>query len=406
MGEEKQKNKSENKKILFVASAFSHIINFHSIYFKYLCGMGYEIHVAAGDDNSDITKINSDKNFALAFNKSKNLLKNITTVFALRKIIRREKYDIVSTHSMLAGFIGRLAVMLAFDKKIKAVHTCHGYLFDDDKSFKSKLMILNEKFLSRRTGILFVMNGDDYNIAKKYKLCQKIEFINGMGISKCRVGLPCPTVSQFNVGFQRCGMEAAPYDNINIPDSKKYFLCVGEFSKRKNQKNILRAIKKLCEIAGQARNDVDATAEYHFIFLGGGGLLDECKKLCETLGITEYVTFCGHVSETAPFYESAYCVVSVGRFEGLPFNVMEALHHGKPVIASDIKGHRDLISHGFNGYLYKFNDDAELCGLFEKIARDDIYEALKSNAHLDEKYYFDCVKDKVLYYYRTIAEDV
>ena len=43
---------------------------------------------------------------------------------------------------------------------------------------------------------------------------------------------------------------------------------------------------------------------------------------------------------------------SASRMEGLPFNLLESLYCHVPVIASDIKGHRDLIRNGENGLLF------------------------------------------------------
>ena len=371
--EKTQKTHSKIRKVLFCASAASHIINFHDIYFDYLKDMGFEVHAAAGinkADNSDMNLINAEKTFALTFEKGKKIFKNIVTVFKLAKIIRREKYDIVSTHSMLAGFMGRLAVIFAHNKKVKVIHTCHGYLFNDDKSFKSKLMILTEKILSLRTDVLFVMNGDDYNIAIKHKLCKKIERIDGMGIDIRKLDSPSPDFLKYD-----------------IPENKKYFLCVGEFSKRKNQKNIIRAFGRFIHSLPDDFNN-----SYHLIFLGGGVLFDECKRLCGTLGIIKNVTFCGYIGETQAFYKFSDYVVSASEFEGLPFNILEALYYGKPVIASNVKGHKDLISDGVNGYLYDYNNDEQLFELFKKVSATD----LRNEIFLHEKYYFDNVQEKIL----------
>ena len=352
--------------------------------------MGFEIHTAAGiniGDNSDIKLLKSQKNFVLDFDKSKKYYRNIKTVLALAKIIRREKYDIVSTHSTLAGLIGRLAVMLARNQKIIVIHTSHGYLFNDDKNVKSSLMIFIEKFLSLRTDALFVMNGEDRQIAEKYKLCRKTEnirHINGMGIN----------AEKLKSDKSNC----AELKKYKIPENKKHFLCVGEFSKRKNQKNIIYAFSRF--IHGLPDNLYNT---YHLVFIGDGKLFDECGKLCKTLGITGHVTFCGYVGETSAFYQFlAYCVVSASEFEGLPFNIMESLYYGKPVIASNVKGHKDLISDGVNGYLYKYNNPVQLSELFGKITDADIYADLRENARLDEKYYFDNVKKYILNCYGNI----
>ena len=56
----------------------------------------------------------------------------------------------------------------------------------------------------------------------------------------------------------------------------------------------------------------------------------------------------------------ADAVVSASRIEGLPFNVMEAMALRKPVVASAVKGHEDLIEDGLSGLLYPYGD-ADAC---------------------------------------------
>jgi len=348
------------KKILFVASAPSHITNFHTPYINELKNAGYTVHT-----------------FTEGFKKSGGLYKNITVLIRLIKLIRREKYCIVSTHATLAGFLGRLAVLLA-RCKARVLHTAHGYLFDDNGSFWSRLMILAEKLFASRTNVLFVMNKEDYAIARKYRLCKSIEFINGLGLDIGKL----KTYSADEIERVK--------EKYKIPQGKKYLLCVGEFSKRKNQECVLRAFRALCDDSFES----GYIGHYHMIFLGCGVLYERCKVLCDELGLAGRVTFCGHVDETGCFYQTAHCVLSASRYEGLPFNVMEALYYGKPVIASDVKGNKDLIKDGFNGYLYGYGDYVRLSELFDKIP--DINPA---NVFLDDKYMLCNVKGKIMAFY-------
>ena len=72
----------------------------------------------------------------------------------------------------------------------------------------------------------------------------------------------------------------------------------------------------------------------------------------------------------APWYAAANAVVPSSRSEGLPFNLMEAMHCGLPAVASDVKGHRDLICHGKSGLLYPYGD-AAACARQIQILMDD-----------------------------------
>ena len=57
----------------------------------------------------------------------------------------------------------------------------------------------------------------------------------------------------------------------------------------------------------------------------------------------------------------ADCVVSPSQSEGLPFHLMEAMYYGLPIVASDIKGHADLLGSSHAGLLFSPHGMAEGC---------------------------------------------
>ena len=86
--------------------------------------------------------------------------------------------------------------------------------------------------------------------------------------------------------------------------------------------------------------------------------------------------------------------------EGLPFNVMEALHCNMPVIASRIKGHTDLIENNKNGLLFDplaDNPAQKLAEVLEGyLDSPELQQRLKANAFLEKKYYIESVEPKLL----------
>jgi len=85
--------------------------------------------------------------------------------------------------------------------------------------------------------------------------------------------------------------------------------------------------------------------------------LEKCKALAAELGIADRVHFPGYVREIGLWYAMADAAVSSSRSEGLPFNIMEAMYWGLPVVATDVKGHQDLVEVGKTGLLFPFDDD-------------------------------------------------
>lgn len=340
-------------KILYCASMASHIDNFHQPYIAEYKRRGYGVDVCTTGKPlcADV-----DKCFDIPFVKKIYSPRNILTVLKLAHIIRREKYAAIMTQASLAGIIGRAAAILSFTK-VKTIHICHGYLFNDDGGRRAKLMLFCEKLLRKSTDILVVMNKDDLKIAEKYKLGKNIRFINGMGLNE---GQLIPVSHEDSLILR---------DGLGLNRSDVVFVSIGEFSGRKNQQLILHAFAKM-------KNKDKCVV----MLAGDGELLNSCQQLSKELGIWERVIFVHHSGNVNGLLRMSDCFVTSSKFEGLPFCVMEALYCGLPVIASAVKGHTDLVNER-NGFL--FSSENSLAEIMDIMAEDKELRLAKSNAGLD-----------------------
>lgn len=361
--------KTERKKILFTASTMSHIENFHRPYLNAFEEMGWEVDAVA-----------------LPVSKSFFSLKNIGAINYTRKLLKEGGYDVISSHATLAGIVTRLGVMFAGktnlskkcnspEQQLKVFHTAHGYLFHDDKSLKKWAYLLPEMLCSKVTDVLMVMNHEDLDIARKYKLCSdpaNIHYINGMGIDLSRFqtadGEPL-----------KCTKEQK--ESFGIDEDDFVFVYAAEFSKRKNHEFLLRGFTEVVKQVeqsevqvvsadtaqgnGDLRTLIDNSIEINnkekisqkkslkLVLAGEGALFEEMKTLATNLGIRDRVIFLGYIKNVHELYPCCNAAVSTSKIEGLPFNIMEAMACGLPVVASDIKGHRELVEHGVNGLLFE-----------------------------------------------------
>ena len=91
-----------------------------------------------------------------------NFINDARAFLALYKIIKKEDYDIIHTHSSKAGFLGRIASKI--NKVPIIIHTVHGFPFNDFMSFfKKNFYILIEKLLANWTDVLITVS----NLNKK-----------------------------------------------------------------------------------------------------------------------------------------------------------------------------------------------------------------------------------------------
>ena len=219
-------------------------------------------------------------------------------------------------------------------------------------------------------GEAFIMNKEDYEIAVKNRLCNHDIFnINGMGIPKP------PTFSQ--------EIRSSIRSFYSIADDEILFTYVGELSKRKNQIFLINNITEISKVF----------PKFRLILAGNGDLYNFYKSEIGRLRLLDKVILAGHVNNVKQLIYSSDIIISSSISEGLPFNIMEAMSIGIPVVASKIKGHIDLIIDGHNGYLFDLNSDSFAYKLRILKENTDI-QNIKCNEKNDiQKFMIDSVFD-------------
>ena len=307
-------------KILFCASTISHIRNFHLPYMKIFHEKGYEIWVAA-DSEKNISYANQ----AVAFSFKKSFLSfhNIITIFKLRKFLIKERFDKISANTTLASVMIRLAILLIPKAmRPRVYYIAHGFLFQKNDGFKKWIYLLPEMLCTSVTNVLVVMNQEDLEIAQRYHLYREnLSFINGIGIN----------LSQFHSLPSESRAQSRRAHGFS--DEDYLFIYAAEFSKRKNHKFLIHTFARVSPKFPQA----------HLLLAGDGILLEKCMALAKKLNVKDKIHFLGYVKQMQDLYPLCDAAVSSSKIEGLPFNIMEAMACGLPVLMSNIKGHRDLV---------------------------------------------------------------
>ena len=137
---------------------------------------------------------------------------------------------------------------------------------------------------------------------------------------------------------------------------------------------------------------------------GSGARLEACRALADELGVAERVRFPGQVRDIPVWLGAADIAVSSSRSEGLPFNIMESMACGLPVVASDAKGHTDLIGPE-NGLLFPRGDEAAFAAAVRKLAADAGLRARMGQAGREkmQRYALDAVLPQVMEQYLSVT---
>lgn len=331
------------KKLLYVASTYSHIHHFHRPYLQEFAQRGWEVHVACGGQVMELPE--AVRVFQVPFDKSISMVKNRKALAALRKLLRTEHYTMVSTHTGLASFFTRMA-LLGMRERPAVACMVHGYLFDEQTPLHKRLLLsCAERMTAPVTDLLMTMNDWDTRYAQAHQLGKQIVFIPGVGVDfeRLRPG-------------DRAEREQLR-DRWGLTEEDFLFVYAAEFSKRKDQETLIRAMTAL--------------PPHIMLALPGDGLLrGQCMELARTLDVDGRVLFPGQVGDMSPWYAAADGAVSSSRSEGLPFNIMEAMYCGLPVAATAVKGHVDLLENEVSGLLFSYGDSQDCARQLARIAAE------------------------------------
>lgn len=392
------------KKVLFTASTFSHILNFHLPYLAQFKRLGWQVHVACGglpaDELPDIP--GADAVFALPFKKKMLAAGNFQAARLLRQKIAAEKYALISTHTSLAAFFTRWAAATALSPRPLLLNMVHGYLFDDQTpALKKTVLLTAEKMLAGCTDLLLTMNRWDLAAAQKYRLGSQIDFIPGVGVDFARF-------AGFTAGDSGAAAGQSLRKQLGLGPQDWLLVYAAEFSSRKSQAVLLRALAELPRVLAGA-----LPGRVVLLLAGQGDKLAECKQLAGQLGLLAdagpvQAVFPGQCSNMPHWYAAADAAVSASRSEGLPFNIMEAMYAGLPVVASAVKGHVDLLQPEECGLLYPYGDAAACAAQLARLLREPGLAArLGQNACRQvQQYGLELVFPQVWTQYERIIEQI
>ncbi|MGM8216559.1 glycosyltransferase family 4 protein [Bacillaceae bacterium W0354] len=318
------------KRVLIAATVFTHIANFHIPTIKLLKRRGFEVHVLANSSEGGMNRIEELDVVChdIPLSRKPFSLNNLYARKEIKALFKKFQFDFIHVHTPIAALLIRY---LAFKhNQGKVIYTAHGFHFYKGSPLINWLIYYPaEKIAQKWTDGIIVMNKEDYNIAKKmgYKPNVSLFYTKGVGIDLDQFKPTNKTNSNFKKQF-------------HIPSEDIVVTCIAEFSVNKNQRFLVEIWK---EVERKFEN-------VHLVFVGKGeqeGFLKSMAKL-EQL---ERIHFLGFRQDVNDILCLSDCVTLVSKREGLPKSLMEAMACGLPAIVTDIRGCRDLITHGENGFV-------------------------------------------------------
>ncbi|WP_413852565.1 glycosyltransferase family 4 protein [Candidatus Ruminimicrobium bovinum] len=265
-----------------------------------------------------------------------NPIKDLKAAISIYKILKKEKPDVIHTHSSKAGILGRVCGWLAGIPVI--IHTTHGFSFNDTQSFfKKNLFIFLERFCAIfSTYLIFISKENiDKGIKNKIGKQDKYKFI--------RLGIDIDNFKNFqNPSLRR---------ELNLSNDDILVTTIGPF---KPQKNLPDFIKVANKISKEHKN-------FKFVMVGDGTLRPEFESLIEKYNIKENIFLLGWRRDIANVLHSSDFFVMTSLWEGLPISTIEAMTCGLAPIVNAVDGQKEIVKDGINGFLIPPYNIDETC---------------------------------------------
>jgi glycosyltransferase involved in cell wall biosynthesis len=274
-------------------------------------------------------------------------VRDAVAVARLARLIRRERPQIVHTHTAKAGAIGRLAAVLAGDARPPIViHTFHGHVlrgyFDPVRSEGFRRL---ERWLARMSTALVAVSPEVRDDLVR------------LGIA------PAKKFAVIRLGIELEDRVAPDADDraetrrlLGIPADRFVVGWIGRMTSVKRTEDVLRAFKHLRD------GGVDAS----LCLVGDGPQRGAVERRAHELGVMRQTLFLGFQEEVAQYYAAFDALVLPSLNEGTPVSAIEALAAGRPVVATRVGGVPDVVRDGENGFLV---DPGAVMDLAERLSR-------------------------------------
>jgi glycosyltransferase involved in cell wall biosynthesis len=263
----------------------------------------------------------------------------IKDLFALIRFIKQNEIKLIHAHGKGAGVYARLVKL--FIPSLKIIFTFHGFHPDNYSLFSRILYLWYEKAAAILTDHFINVSHSENKLSIKYKLFvpSKASIIyNGIK-------------SSYSIHLNKIEARKA----LGLDLDKFTIVSANRFDKQKNLILVLHIAKLLIN----NKNIV-------FLLLGDGEQFEIIKNLSHKDNLSN-IHFMGYKSNVQEFLEASdlYLATSIG--EALGYSLIEACRASLPILATNVRGHNEVVLDNYNGFLFELNDAKKASIIIEKL---------------------------------------
>lgn len=292
----------------------------------------------------------------------------------IKALLRQEAFDVIHLHEPFAGFVTLSA--LSMTNSVDSVRIATFHTYRGTRLYKMGGSKLVTRYFRRLNGRIAV-SVPAYQFISRHFPGQYEIIPNGIQVDEFACAEPFP----------------------HLQDGKINLLFLGRLNeKRKGLKYLLSAYSRLKWDWPNLR----------LLVVGPGKPDDDSYRIMSERNLQD-VVFVGRVSDQdkARYYKSAhiYCSPATGK-ESFGIVLLEAMAAGVPVVASDIEGYSNVVTHGREGLLAPPRDDAALASAISVLLKDPGLCARLGAAGRQraDEFRWERVASWVMDYYRTCLD--
>jgi glycosyltransferase involved in cell wall biosynthesis len=265
----------------------------------------------------------------------------------IRSIIRNNEIDFLHSQGARADFFARFAGRIANAPHILCTVAMPVEGFEVGRLRKTMYRFMDR--LSERYVEKFIVVSESLRKA----------LIEGRGISSQRVARIYNGIEldKFRPDLKQSMLK----ENWGIAQESPLIGALGRMVWQKGFTYLIEAIPDILQSLPSVR----------FVIAGDGPLKKELESLSEDLNVKEQVIFPGYIGQIEQFLSNIDILVVPSVLEGFPMVTLEAMAMGIPIVATQINGVTEQISHGQEGILVPPRNPRELAGAVLQLIKDE-----------------------------------
>jgi glycosyltransferase involved in cell wall biosynthesis len=303
----------------------------------HLKAMGYSVSVACalGPWTAEIEQAGIPVK-PIGLTRKINPMRDLLALIELYFHFRKERPTIVHTHTPKANLLGRFAARLASVPIV--LGTEHGFYFYGKPAWSYRFHLAIARLGAFLSDVTLVINCDDFELAQREKIADHAKLVylrGGVGINLDRFNPQL--VDRLTVRNQ-----------LGISSTTRVVGIVARLTYEKGLKEFLQAASYI----------TSTIPETCFLIVGPEDQLtrQQLEAMVEQLALSNRVLYLGTRTDMPEVYAAMDVIVVPSYREGLGVVLIEAGAMGKPVVASNIRGCREVVRDGQNGLLVPLGD--------------------------------------------------